>query len=101
MLEIDPTVAAAIVALRPCIESLLIRSCCNPESLETLNENDRELGQIIRTLSSPKYFSEGNIVKDSLLTDEAMQIRYFFLCACRESLEIARVDKFVGNNCVV
>lgn len=41
----DPAIAAAVVALRPCVEGHLIRTCINPQSLASL----AELGTVIYT----------------------------------------------------
>ncbi|VDM80733.1 unnamed protein product, partial [Strongylus vulgaris] len=71
-LKMDVQVAASIVALRPCIEAMLVRSCINPESLMTATEQDRELCTLLRELSSPEFFAGGGPMKDALLTDAAL-----------------------------
>ncbi|EJW76411.1 hypothetical protein WUBG_12677, partial [Wuchereria bancrofti] len=45
--------AARIVALRPCIEALVVRSCLNPEATNKVDENDNKLLMILKQLSSP------------------------------------------------
>lgn len=44
-------VAAQVVALRNCFESLIVRSCMNPEALEFPTEADREFLAILQQLS--------------------------------------------------
>uniref|UniRef100_A0A1I7UYS9 RNA helicase n=1 Tax=Caenorhabditis tropicalis TaxID=1561998 RepID=A0A1I7UYS9_9PELO len=64
--------AAALLALRPCIESLLVNSCENPESLGVLNHESAELRHLLRELSSEDFMSQAGPIKDSLLTDDAL-----------------------------
>ncbi|KAL6729780.1 hypothetical protein Aduo_000805 [Ancylostoma duodenale] len=71
-LKMNVGVAAAIVALRPCIEALLVRSCINPESLMTATEQDRELCTLLRELSSTEFYAPAGPMKDALLTDAAL-----------------------------
>ncbi|PAV87698.1 hypothetical protein WR25_03737 [Diploscapter pachys] len=71
-LKMSPDSAAAIVALRPCVESLLVRYCLAPETLEGPSDADKELGDLLRELSSDKFFSEASI-RDYLLTDTAAE----------------------------
>lgn len=52
MLEIDPDFAARIVALRPSIEALIVRSCIHPESLNLLSDDDIEFIEILKEISS-------------------------------------------------
>ncbi|KAK5980610.1 hypothetical protein GCK32_003583 [Trichostrongylus colubriformis] len=66
------SVAAAIVALRPCIEAMLVRSCMNPESLMAATDQDRELCSLLRAISSREFFAGGGPLKDDLLTDAAL-----------------------------
>ncbi|VDM53399.1 unnamed protein product [Angiostrongylus costaricensis] len=81
-LKMDVSVAASIVALRPCIEAMLVRSCLNPESLMAAN---RELCSLLRELSSRRFYASGGPMKDDLLTDAALVVIksflfLFFLC---------------------
>ncbi|PIO63300.1 hypothetical protein TELCIR_15103, partial [Teladorsagia circumcincta] len=71
-LKMDVSVAASIVALRPCIEAMLVRSCINPESLMTATDQDRELCSLLRELSSREFYAGGGPMKDDLLTDAAL-----------------------------
>lgn len=49
-MDILPEVAAKLVALRPCIESLIIRATTEPSVLEERSELDKELEYLIRQL---------------------------------------------------
>ncbi|XGW21685.1 hypothetical protein V3C99_004562 [Haemonchus contortus] len=71
-LKMDVSLAAAIVALRPCIEAMLVRSCINPESLMASTDQDRELCSLLRELSSREFYAGGGPLKDDLLTDAAL-----------------------------
>ncbi|VDL74592.1 unnamed protein product [Nippostrongylus brasiliensis] len=71
-LKMDVSIAASIVALRPCIEAMLVRSCMNPESLMASTEQDRELSSLLRLLSSREFYAGGGPMKDDLLTDAAL-----------------------------
>ncbi|KAJ1362716.1 hypothetical protein KIN20_022375 [Parelaphostrongylus tenuis] len=71
-LKMDLSVAASIVALRPCIEAMLVRTCMNPESLMAVTEQDQELCSLLRELSSRRFYAAGGPVKDDLLTDAAL-----------------------------
>lgn len=42
-LDLDPHVAAEIVALRPALESLVVRISQNPEEIMDLNEKDQKV----------------------------------------------------------
>uniref|UniRef100_A0A158P5Q9 RNA helicase n=1 Tax=Angiostrongylus cantonensis TaxID=6313 RepID=A0A158P5Q9_ANGCA len=77
-LKMDVSVAASIVALRPCIEAMLVRSCLNPESLMAASEQDRELCSLLRELSSRRFYASGGPMKDDLLTDAALDPNYDF-----------------------
>ncbi|CAB3404304.1 unnamed protein product [Caenorhabditis bovis] len=70
-LRIDVETASALVALRPCIEAFLVRSCENPESLSNTNPQDSELRQLLRDISSEEFMQSAGPLKDSLLTDNA------------------------------
>ena len=50
-LKMDSVTAAKIVALRPCIDALVVNSCKSPESLASQSPNDKELIQILKELS--------------------------------------------------
>ncbi|KAK6112877.1 Helicase conserved C-terminal domain family protein [Brugia pahangi] len=52
-LKMNVQAAARIVALRPCIEALIVRSCLNPETTNKVDENDNKLLKILKQLSSP------------------------------------------------
>lgn len=45
-LDMDPQVASEIVALRPALESLVIRASQNPEIILEMNEIDQEVNYI-------------------------------------------------------
>lgn len=45
-----PEHAAKLVALRPCIESLVVRSTTEPTILEERSDLDKELGDLLRHL---------------------------------------------------
>uniref|UniRef100_A0A915DW30 RNA helicase n=1 Tax=Ditylenchus dipsaci TaxID=166011 RepID=A0A915DW30_9BILA len=51
-LSMDPLIAAQIVALRPCLEALIVRTCLHPELLMTPLEADKDLMDIVTRLSS-------------------------------------------------
>ncbi|CAI2341581.1 unnamed protein product [Caenorhabditis sp. 36 PRJEB53466] len=67
--------ATALVALRPCIEALLVRSCENPESLAGVVPADADLRQILRDISSEQFMANAGPMRDSLLTDNAMTVK--------------------------
>ena len=46
-------VAARIVALRPCIEALLVAVCNNPENTACPSELDAKLLQVLHALATP------------------------------------------------
>lgn len=46
-------IAARIVALRPCIEALLVAVCNNPESTACPSELDGKLLQVLHALATP------------------------------------------------
>ncbi|VDO94441.1 unnamed protein product [Heligmosomoides polygyrus] len=102
-LKIDVSVAASIVALRPCIEAMLVRTCLNPESLMTATEQDRELCSLLRALSSREFYAGGGPMKDDLLTDAALVcIYHLWLMHClklsiRASLGPGRGDRGAGR----
>lgn len=52
-LKMDMNVAARIVALRPCIEAFVVRSCLDPQSTISLSEADIRLLSILKQISSP------------------------------------------------
>lgn len=56
----DATIAARIVALRPCIEALLVRTCLSPESVGSPSGKDACLIEILRQLSSPYAWRSAN-----------------------------------------
>uniref|UniRef100_A0A8R1DK51 RNA helicase n=1 Tax=Caenorhabditis japonica TaxID=281687 RepID=A0A8R1DK51_CAEJA len=74
-LRMDVPTAIQLVALRPCIEALLVRSCENPESLSVVNPDDAELKQLLRDISSENFMTTAGPLKDSLLTDQAMGVK--------------------------
>jgi hypothetical protein len=43
--------AAKIVALRPCIDALLVRSCTDTESLANASPSDEQLASLLKQLS--------------------------------------------------
>uniref|UniRef100_A0A069DY95 RNA helicase n=1 Tax=Panstrongylus megistus TaxID=65343 RepID=A0A069DY95_9HEMI len=49
-LEMDPQVAAAILSLRPVLESLVIRASSDPESILQLSDIDKEVVDVIKAL---------------------------------------------------
>ncbi|XP_049819168.1 dosage compensation regulator isoform X2 [Aethina tumida] len=49
-LDMDPQVASEIVALRPALESLVIRASQNPETILEMNEIDQEVVSLIKEL---------------------------------------------------
>lgn len=49
-LKMDAKSAAAIVALRPAIESLIVRVSESPKSITTLNEADIKLKDVLKEL---------------------------------------------------
>uniref|UniRef100_A0A914H0Z7 RNA helicase n=1 Tax=Globodera rostochiensis TaxID=31243 RepID=A0A914H0Z7_GLORO len=51
-LNMPASVAAKILALKPCIENMIIRTCLHPEQLENQPTKDKELAEILRHLSS-------------------------------------------------
>ncbi|KAI1716587.1 double-stranded RNA binding motif domain-containing protein [Ditylenchus destructor] len=51
-LEVDANVAAQIVAMRPCLEALIVRTCMQPETMEQQSDADKELKEIVTSLSS-------------------------------------------------
>ncbi|KJH50004.1 hypothetical protein DICVIV_03877 [Dictyocaulus viviparus] len=71
-LKMDVSVAASIVALRPCLEAMLVRCCMNPGSLITTTEQDKELCLLLRRLSSREFYATGGPMRDDLLTDAAL-----------------------------
>lgn len=52
LLEIDPNIAAKIVALRPSLEALIVRSCIHPETLDIKSEDSIEFIEILKQISS-------------------------------------------------
>lgn len=58
-MDIDPNVAAAIVALRPSIENLIVRVSDNPESFFPLMNLDQKLVQIIGELCQMNTDDQG------------------------------------------
>uniref|UniRef100_A0A914VHA8 RNA helicase n=1 Tax=Plectus sambesii TaxID=2011161 RepID=A0A914VHA8_9BILA len=50
-LKMSAVLAAKIVALRPCVEALLVRSCTETESLESPSPSDQQLATILKQLS--------------------------------------------------
>uniref|UniRef100_A0A915BYT3 Pontin n=1 Tax=Parascaris univalens TaxID=6257 RepID=A0A915BYT3_PARUN len=56
-LKMDVLAAARIVALRPCIEAFIVRSCLHPEAADAMSDHDRTLVNIIKELSSPYGWS--------------------------------------------
>lgn len=52
MLDINPEDAAKVVALRPCIESLIVRSALSPNSLENRSPRDQQLIDVLKQLCS-------------------------------------------------
>ncbi|VDK55502.1 unnamed protein product, partial [Gongylonema pulchrum] len=66
--------AARIVALRPCIEAFLVRTCLNPESAEAHVDEDSKLLSILKRLSSPQAWTgEDN---ESLAAEQQQQQKY-------------------------
>ncbi|KAL7079809.1 hypothetical protein ACQ4LE_000922 [Meloidogyne hapla] len=53
-LTLSAKMAAKIVALRPCIEALVVRSCMHPEQLSDQPKQDKILTALIRELSSDR-----------------------------------------------
>lgn len=53
-LNLSAKMAAKIVALRPCIEALVVRSCMHPEQLSDQPKQDKILTALIRELSSDR-----------------------------------------------
>uniref|UniRef100_A0A023F369 RNA helicase n=2 Tax=Triatoma infestans TaxID=30076 RepID=A0A023F369_TRIIF len=49
-LEMDPQIAAAILSLRPVLESLVIRASSDPESILQLSDTDKEVVDVIKAL---------------------------------------------------
>lgn len=49
-LKMDVKAASAIVALRPAIESMIVRVSENPESITTLSETDIKLINLLKEL---------------------------------------------------
>ncbi|CAJ0581783.1 unnamed protein product, partial [Mesorhabditis spiculigera] len=68
-LRMNPEHAAAILALRPCVEALLIDACMEPSSVATLSEVNAELVDIIRCLCSQKFLASPDAPKDNILAD--------------------------------
>lgn len=56
-LKMDVLAAARIVALRPCIEAFIVRSCLHPEAADAMSDQDRKLVDIMKELSSPYGWS--------------------------------------------
>lgn len=56
--------AARIVALRPCIEALIVRTCLNPEATNKVCGNDSKLLKILKQLSSPFGWSPNEQISD-------------------------------------
>uniref|UniRef100_A0A915PRX8 RNA helicase n=1 Tax=Setaria digitata TaxID=48799 RepID=A0A915PRX8_9BILA len=52
-LKMDVQAAARIVALRPCIEALIVQTCLNPEATDKTVEDNSKLLNILKQLSSP------------------------------------------------
>uniref|UniRef100_A0A914RF19 Uncharacterized protein n=1 Tax=Parascaris equorum TaxID=6256 RepID=A0A914RF19_PAREQ len=52
-MKMDAQVAARIVALRPCIEAFIVRSCLHPESADSISDQDKKLIGILEEISSP------------------------------------------------
>ncbi|KAL3990479.1 Helicase associated domain (HA2) family protein [Acanthocheilonema viteae] len=52
-LKMNVQAAARIVALRPCIEALIVRTCLNPEATNKVREDDNKLLKILKQISSP------------------------------------------------
>lgn len=58
-LNMDPDVAAAIVALRVCLDAFLIQSCREPTSILEPSERNLELVKIIESLSTIDAWQHG------------------------------------------
>uniref|UniRef100_A0A183U315 Caspase recruitment domain-containing protein 14 n=1 Tax=Toxocara canis TaxID=6265 RepID=A0A183U315_TOXCA len=56
-LKMDVLAASRIVALRPCIEAFVVRSCLRPEAAHAMSEQDRKLVEILKEISSPEGWS--------------------------------------------
>ncbi|VDN04364.1 unnamed protein product [Thelazia callipaeda] len=70
-LEMDVQAASRIVALRPCIEALVVKACLNPQACSSLPENsDSKLIALLEKLSS--NFGWSSHPQEKL--DEAQQI---------------------------
>uniref|UniRef100_A0A0R3RKE5 Helicase C-terminal domain-containing protein n=1 Tax=Elaeophora elaphi TaxID=1147741 RepID=A0A0R3RKE5_9BILA len=66
-LKMNVQAAARIVALRPCIEALIIRICLNPEATNKIR--DCELLKILKQLSSPFAWSPNEEVIETQQQD--------------------------------
>ncbi|CAJ0955513.1 unnamed protein product, partial [Mesorhabditis belari] len=73
VLRMNVADAAAIVALRPCIEALLIHSCQNTSSVQTLSEEDAELVSLVRELCAGKFMATIEPAKDHILSDQVSE----------------------------
>lgn len=57
--------AARIVALRPCIEALIVRTCLNPGTTNQVHEDDNKLIKILKQLSSPFGWSPNEEIAET------------------------------------
>ncbi|CAD6198421.1 unnamed protein product [Caenorhabditis auriculariae] len=71
-LSMETDLAANVMALRPCVDSLLVRACENPESIEFAAPEDQTLRDLLRDLSAEELMTKAS-VKDVLLTDAAQE----------------------------
>ncbi|VDK75539.1 unnamed protein product [Litomosoides sigmodontis] len=62
-LKMNVQAAARIVALRPCIEALTVRTCLNPEATNRFGEDDTKLLKILKQLSSPFIWSKQEVTE--------------------------------------
>uniref|UniRef100_A0A915BGD2 ATP-dependent RNA helicase A n=5 Tax=Parascaris univalens TaxID=6257 RepID=A0A915BGD2_PARUN len=60
VMKMDAQVAARIVALRPCIEAFIVRSCLHPESADSISDQDKKLIGILEEISSPTEWPTGS-----------------------------------------
>uniref|UniRef100_F1KSG6 RNA helicase n=1 Tax=Ascaris suum TaxID=6253 RepID=F1KSG6_ASCSU len=56
-MKMDAQIAARIVALRPCIEAFIVRSCLHPERAGSVSDQDKKLIGILQEISSPTGWS--------------------------------------------
>ncbi|CAG9538609.1 unnamed protein product [Cercopithifilaria johnstoni] len=70
-LKMNVQAAARVVALRPCIEALIVRTCLNPEATNKVRENDSKLLKILKQLSSPFSWSPNEEITETQQKDYA------------------------------